>query len=295
MLLHIVILALVLSISVLVTALVFGRLRIVWMAIAGTGVGWLTSAFVVIPFTGYPFASTLKHPIPSFYLFGVYYHSSSWPILVGCLAGCLLGAAIETYRGRRAARPETANSSFVRGSFVRGRTRSQSPHSPVKRKAIIASAVSGLCWGILGSWLTRDMFAKTWLAAPGGIAVGVMVFYLCRWTYRKPLPILIPTAVLSTFVAVGLFGVCLGIADLTREIPQLPHRTGWGVVAFASYACMLGLWLIPIFWPLFVVAFGNHLLIRYLDRDRLVAYGSCTRLGLKRHDQGTLETREPIE
>ena len=129
-------------------------------------------------------------------------------------------------------------------------------------KAVIASAVSGLGWGLLGSWITSKMSGPhSWLAAPGGILIGVIIFYLSRRFYRKSVWIVIPVAIVTTFIAVALFGLCLGFADLMRNIPG---RIAWAVVLQSMNACLWGLVFIPLYWALFLLAFGNHLLIRYL-------------------------------
>lgn len=131
-------------------------------------------------------------------------------------------------------------------------------------KPAIASAASGLAWGFLGAYLTRRVAGPhSWFAAPGGIVIGLFVFWISRWTYRKPFWFLVPTAVLSTLIAVALFGLCLGIADLARGIPG---RISSAVVLQSMNACLWGVLFVPLYWPLFLLAFGNHALVRYLMR-----------------------------
>jgi len=133
-------------------------------------------------------------------------------------------------------------------------------------KAAVASALSGLSWGLLGAYVTRQVtggFSWYWYAAPSGILIGLVVFYFSRWTYRRPLWVLMPAAFISTFVAVGLFGLCLGFADLMRDIP---NRTGWAVVVQGMNACWWGLVFLPPLWLLFLLSFGNHALLRYWVR-----------------------------
>jgi hypothetical protein len=129
-------------------------------------------------------------------------------------------------------------------------------------KAAVASASSRLLWGLLGSYLTRKVFGPhSWLAAPCGIFIGLLVFCSSRWTYRRQVWVLLPTAIISTFIAVALFGLCLGFADLTRDIP---NRIGWAVVVQSMNACLWGLIFAPLYWPLFVLSFANHALLRHL-------------------------------
>lgn len=130
-------------------------------------------------------------------------------------------------------------------------------------KAAFASAISGLLWGLLGSFLTsRIVGPHAWMAAPGGPVIGLLIFYGSRWAYRRPVWVLALTAIASTFIAAGLFGLCLGLADLSRD---LPNRIGWAVVLQSMNACLWGVIFIPMYWPLFLLSFGNHALVRYLD------------------------------
>ncbi|MCP5519839.1 MAG: hypothetical protein H7A45_21575 [Verrucomicrobiales bacterium] len=89
------------------------------------------------------------------------------------------------------------------------------------------------------------------------------MFRLSRWTYRKPLWFLVPTAVVSTLLGVALFGLCLGFADWMRGIP---NRIGWAVVVQSVHACLWGVLFNPIQWGLFLLAIGNHALIRHVSR-----------------------------
>lgn len=131
-------------------------------------------------------------------------------------------------------------------------------------KPAIVSAISGLAWGLLGAYLTRKVAGPhSWFAAPGGIVIGLVVFWISRWTYRKPFWVLVPTAILSTFIAVAVFGFCLGVADLIRD---MPNRIGWAVVVQSMNACLWGLFFVPLYWSLFLLAFGNHALVRHFWR-----------------------------
>jgi hypothetical protein len=88
-----------------------------------------------------------------------------------------------------------------------------------------------------------------------------MVLWASRWTYRKPAWFLILTAIISTLFAVALFGLCLGFADLMRGIP---NRIAWAVIVQSMNACLWGLLFMPFYWPLFILAYGNHALLRYM-------------------------------
>ncbi len=71
---------------------------------------------------------------------------------------------------------------------------------------------------------------------------------------------LIPVSILSTIVAVALFGLCLGVVDLSRD---MPNRIPWAVVVQGINICLWGLIFIPVYWLLFPLSFGKHALIRY--------------------------------
>ena len=129
---------------------------------------------------------------------------------------------------------------------------------------IAVSAITGLLWGILEAYLTREVSGShAWLAAPSGLLIGVFIYLLSRRFYRKSIWHIIPVSIASTFIAVALFGLFLGSADLTRDIP---NRIGWAVVVQGMTTCLWGLILVPLYWGLFLLAFGNHVLLRFLDR-----------------------------
>ena len=75
---------------------------------------------------------------------------------------------------------------------------------------------SGLLWGIIGSLATQSSFGRfSWFVAPLGMVIGLLVYWLSRRFYSKPIWMLIPVSLISTFLGVALFGICLGLIDLT--------------------------------------------------------------------------------
>lgn len=131
-----------------------------------------------------------------------------------------------------------------------------------RNMAIGVSALSGLLWGILGAFLTQKVAGlHSWIAAPAGIPIGIFVYYLSRRTYQKSLWHLVPVSILTTFVAVALFGLCVGGADLTRDIP---NRIGWAVVVQGMNTCLWGLVFIPLLWSLFLLSYANHAAVRFI-------------------------------
>lgn len=121
---------------------------------------------------------------------------------------------------------------------------------------------SGLLWGIIGSLATQSSFGRfSWFVAPLGMVIGLLVYWLSRRFYSKPVWMLIPVSLISTFLGVALFGICLGLIDLSRATPD---RIPWAVVAQAMNACLWGLIFIPVFCLLFPLSLANHTLIRHL-------------------------------
>ena len=124
------------------------------------------------------------------------------------------------------------------------------------------SIISGLMWGIIGSLATQSSLGPfSWLAAPLGMIIGLFVYRLSRRFYSRSIWMLIPVSLISTFLAVALFGLCIGLIDLSRAIP---NRIPWAVVFQAMNACLWGLIFIPVYWLLFPLSFANHTLIRHL-------------------------------
>jgi hypothetical protein len=151
---------------------------------------------------------------------------------------------------------------FIRAPLARASWHRSCSSFGETMKTVVVSAMSGLLWGLLGAYLTRNIAGPySWLAAPSGPVIGLFVFYVSRWTYWRPVWVLIPTAMVSTFLAVGLFGLFLGFADLSRA---MPNRIGWAVVVQSMLACLWGIIFIPLYWPLFLLSFGNHALLRHL-------------------------------
>lgn len=129
---------------------------------------------------------------------------------------------------------------------------------------LLVSLISGVLWGILGSFVTYNLFGPfSWWAAPSGILIGYLVYRLSQPFYTKSIWVLIPVAILSTFVAVALFGLSLGLADLARGVP---NNIAWAVIVQGMLACLGGLVFVPFLWLLFPLSFGNHVLIRFLSR-----------------------------
>jgi len=138
----------------------------------------------------------------------------------------------------------------------------------MKNPPALVSALSGLLWGILGALLTyRSAGPHSVYAAIAGPGIGLAIYFLSRWMYSRGKLSLVLWTVVSTYIAVALFGLALGVADAFRPI----ERTTWGVIVQSVLACVWGLTFLPAFWLLFPLSGGNHLLIRWLERRRRAA------------------------
>lgn len=98
------------------------------------------------------------------------------------------------------------------------------------------------------------------LAAPFGAFVGILIYFLFRSFYRKSFKWMFPIAVISTYIAVFLFGLILGMVDLASN--RSPNSIGSAVVLQAAIACLWGITFFPLYWFFFVLSFFNHCLIR---------------------------------
>ena len=132
----------------------------------------------------------------------------------------------------------------------------------MKMNTTLLAGLSGLIWGLMGASFSQKVAgAHVWFAVPLGIPIGIAVFRGSRWTYKKPRWVLFFTAIISTIIAVALFGLCVGLVDLMRDIP---NRNGLAVVIQSMLAYLFGLLTMPPFWAFFLLSFGNHALLRFL-------------------------------
>jgi len=130
----------------------------------------------------------------------------------------------------------------------------------MKTKVII---LSGLIWGILGAWLSAGGVPSfRWFAVPGGILIGALIYRTSRWTYRASPWALLPTAAVTTVIAVALFGLAVGLVDLARGIPG---RIPLAVVLQTVLGFLWGLLYSPLLWWLFLLALANHALLRRIE------------------------------
>ena len=132
----------------------------------------------------------------------------------------------------------------------------------MKMNATLLAGLSGLIWGLMGAYFSQKVVgAHVWFAVPLGIPIGIAVLRGSRWTYEKPRWVLFLAVIISTIIAVALFGLCVGLADLMRDIP---NRNGFAVVIQSMLSYLFGLLTMPPFWAFFLLSFANHALLRFL-------------------------------
>jgi hypothetical protein len=131
-----------------------------------------------------------------------------------------------------------------------------------KGTATWIAGLSGCLWGVFGAYFSeKTIGTHVWFTAPLGIPIGIAVFLGSRWTYEKSRLVFFSTAIISTVIGTSLFGLCVGLVDLMRDIP---NRNGFAVIIQSMLAYPFGLLTMPPFWAFFLLSFGNHALMRLL-------------------------------
>jgi hypothetical protein len=135
-------------------------------------------------------------------------------------------------------------------------------------KPVVISAFCGLIWGTLAYGLLSH--ESTWgrVSEVGWICfvlspvVGVLVYYCSYWIFYQRLYLRIFWSILMLYFSTGLLALFLGIADFFH-----PLRSG-SEVWYSFTEMLLSFWwgitFTPFLWTLFLFAFGNQELIRYL-------------------------------
>ncbi|HCZ02590.1 MAG TPA: hypothetical protein DHV39_04135 [Verrucomicrobiales bacterium] len=132
----------------------------------------------------------------------------------------------------------------------------------MKIDTTLLAGLSGLIWGLMGACFSQKVAgAHVWFAAPLGIPIGIAVLRGSRWTYEKTRWVLFSAVIIRTIMAVALFGLCVGLVDLMRDIP---NRNGFAVMIQSMLTYLFGLLSMPPFWAFFLLSFANHALLRFL-------------------------------
>ena len=135
--------------------------------------------------------------------------------------------------------------------------------SPHHRLPILLAAACGWLWAWLGSFLSAATFDGLAEAAiPAGLIIGPAIYLLSRRYYRGSIRTLFGLAFFTTVIAVALFGLSVGLLDAFRD---LPGRHPAEVILQPVMGFLWGLFLVPICWGLFPLAFATHALFRHLE------------------------------
>ena len=135
-------------------------------------------------------------------------------------------------------------------------------------KPVVISALSGLIWGTLAYGLLSH--ESTWgrVSEVGWICfvlspvVGVLVYYCSCWIFSKSLWLRIFWSILMLYFSSGLLGLFLGVTDLFH--PLRSENESWFSLTEVPLSFWWGITFTPFLWTLFLFAFGNQELIRYL-------------------------------
>jgi len=135
-------------------------------------------------------------------------------------------------------------------------------------KPLVIAVLSGLIWGTVAYGLLCNESAwgrvsdSSWFCFILSPVIGVLVYYLSYRIFSKGLWVRILWSILMLYFSTGLLGLFLGVADFFH-----PLRSGsevWYSFTEMPLSFWWGITFTPLLWTLFLFAFGNHELIKYL-------------------------------
>ena len=128
------------------------------------------------------------------------------------------------------------------------------------KKYLLLSAISGCAWAIIAYVLTLGTL-RSGIVFGGLVAsplIGLLIGFIFVPVYRQPRFVQFALSLVTLYIAVALFGLCVGLYDAAHP---LPNRTGTLEVIFESVAgCVMGVTFgyVVVLWPL---AYFNHRLL----------------------------------
>jgi hypothetical protein len=136
-------------------------------------------------------------------------------------------------------------------------------------KAPFVAIISGIVWTVIAALILWQpefwgrLHEMRWLACIAGPFIGLGVYYCSRWSYKKKTAIRVVWAVVSLYLAAGVYGLVLGLLVWpSRSTNTTPESILEPVMAF-----WWGITVIPFLWPLFGLSFLNHQFFkRYEER-----------------------------
>jgi hypothetical protein len=129
--------------------------------------------------------------------------------------------------------------------------------------------LSGALWGAVARWLSRGAIGSPVM---GGVFaspfIGLVVALAYRDWPRFPRAWRIGLALASLYLAAALFGLGVGLQDVSRDLSTVQaHRIASAVVLQSVIGVLWGLTMLGYFVVLWPLAYVNHALIGRLTRE----------------------------
>ena len=141
-------------------------------------------------------------------------------------------------------------------------------------KPLFIAVLSGLTWGTVAYGLLYNESAWgritdfSWLCLILSPVIGVLVYYLSYRIFSKSLWVRILWSILMLYFSSGLLGLFLGMADFFHPLRSASEV--WYSFTEMPLSFWWGITFTPFLWTLFLFAFGNQELIRYLVKKSTV-------------------------
>ena len=141
-------------------------------------------------------------------------------------------------------------------------------------KPLVIAVLSGLIWGTVAYCLLSNestwgrVSDFSWLSFILSPVVGVLVYYCSYWIFYQRLYLRIFWSILMLYFSSGMLALFLGIADFFH--PLRSENETWFSLTEVPLSFWWGITFTPFLWTLFLFAFGNQELIRYLVKKSTV-------------------------
>ena len=141
-------------------------------------------------------------------------------------------------------------------------------------KPLFIAVLSGLIWGAVAYGLLCNESAWgrisdfSWFCFILSPVIGVLVYYLSYRIFSKGLWVRILWSSLMLYFSTGLLGLFLGVADFFH--PLRSENETWFSLTEVPLSFWWGITFTPFLWTLFLFAFGNQELTRYLVKKSTI-------------------------
>ena len=135
-------------------------------------------------------------------------------------------------------------------------------------KPLVVAVLSGLVWGTVAYILLCNQSAWgrvsdfSWFCFILSPVIGVLVYYLSYWILSKGIWVRILWSILMLYFSSGLLGLFLGMADFFHPLRSMSET--WFSLTEVPLSFWRGITFTPFLWTLFLFAFDNQELTRYL-------------------------------